>query len=581
MWLINTKTLALEFFGNPPVGSYAILSHTWESDEEVTFQDFNNNNRTARNKRGFAKIHRTCQLARERDLPYAWVDTCCIDKSSSAELSEAINSMFRWYKDSVICFTLLSDLRPRSDNGDGPAQPDNEFKTGFRECRWVKRGWTLQELIAPRHVEFYDMSWSMRASKASHTRFLSEVTRISVPVLEDSSNLSRVLIAKRMSWASRRETTRVEDMAYCLLGLFDINLPMIYGEGEKAFMRLQEEIAKQSCDLSLLAWRAQPQGRGGKPQTYRGIFANSPAEFADCFDMRPGTKGLPIERDFLVTNKGLRIETTLVNVLEEPHCLVFNLGVREGSDWTHDNTDGWVGVYVTKTAGNYYVRARPHELYTATTGRLRCNKGLLYMRKTLSADESSILSYQYHNAIRLRSITSGKDVIRYSFDNVQPEDLWDTKMVLFLDPGSGLNTLTVLKFPGSISQKIREFRVVIACSTMGTPLCAIWSEQDTSVWNDILRYMQRMREISDYTTFDYLRDRFGKHMVENTSSICRFRDPDSNKEAVVEVKLTSDKLQGMDCFSIDVILHRGIKEEMVPRLYKWSEKAHKSHDLPK
>jgi hypothetical protein len=445
MWLINTESLALEFFVEVPKGSYAILSHTWD-DREVSFQEFKNLD-NARKKEGFAKIERTCELARRRHLPYAWVDTCCIDKSSSAELSEAINSMFQWYRESAVCFAFLSDLQPKPEIGSEPPQSDNWFEQGFPGCRWLRRGWTLQELIAPRHVEFYDMAWTMRTSKAGHTLFLSIETGIHVSVLEDSARLSQILIARRMSWAARRETTRIEDMAYCLLGIFDINMPMIYGEGKKAFMRLQEEIAKQSCDLSLLAWRSQSPGLIHDFQSYRGIFARSPTEFTKCCQMRPRNRGIPIEKEFTITNKGLRLEATLVNVLDETRDLVFNLGVCEYSDLPKHSANGWMGVYVTKTARGY-VRARPHEMYTAgqeLKGRRRCEKAVLHIRKDLSRDESYSLNSQYRHAIRFRNVTGENHCL---CSMVQPKDLWDPKLMLFLDHGSGLNAYAVLKYPG-------------------------------------------------------------------------------------------------------------------------------------
>lgn len=185
----------------------------------------------------------TCRLARQRDLSYAWIDTCCIDKSSSAELTEAINSMFNWYKKSAICFAFLSDLS---------ASEDEVQKNEFWRCRWFTRGWTLQELIAPEKVEFYDQRWQWSGTKKSLQRKLSAITGIDLEILEDSNLLSTIPVARRMSWASRRKTSRVEDRAYSLLGLFDVNVPLIYGEGPKAFIRLQEEIMKQKNDLSLV-----------------------------------------------------------------------------------------------------------------------------------------------------------------------------------------------------------------------------------------------------------------------------------------------------------------------------------------
>jgi hypothetical protein len=196
----------------------------------------------ARTRKGFSKVIETCRLAREQYLGYAWIDTCCIDKSSSAELTEAINSMFNWYKEAYICFAFLSDL-PGSEGNSGDQ---------LQRCRWFTRGWTLHELIAPRIVAFYDQGWQMRGTKKALQQELSAITGIDLEILEDSNLLSTIPIARRMSWASHRKTSRVEDRAYSLLGLFDVNVPLIYGEGPKAFFRLQEEIMKQHNDLSLV-----------------------------------------------------------------------------------------------------------------------------------------------------------------------------------------------------------------------------------------------------------------------------------------------------------------------------------------
>ncbi|PMD20384.1 HET-domain-containing protein [Hyaloscypha hepaticicola] len=241
MWLLNTTSLELEFFMSSEDHPYAILSHTWE-DGEVSFQDMQSLP-NARTKKGFSKVIETCRLARQWDLSYAWIDTCCIDKSSSAELTEAINSMFNWYKKSAICFAFLSDLS---------ASEDEVQKNELWRCRWFTRGWTLQELIAPEKVEFYDQRWQWSGTKQSLQQELSAITGIDLEILEDSNLLSTIPVARRMSWASRRKTSRVEDRAYSLLGLFDVNVPLIYGEGPKAFIRLQEEIMKQNNDLSLV-----------------------------------------------------------------------------------------------------------------------------------------------------------------------------------------------------------------------------------------------------------------------------------------------------------------------------------------
>jgi hypothetical protein len=153
------------------------------------------------------------------------VVTCCIDKSSSSELSEAINSMYRWYKNAKFCYAYLSNART-SDTLE------------FSRSRWFSRSWTLQELIAPLNVKFYGFKWLYLGSKARHIALLSQITDIDALILA-GNNPAICSISQRMSWASKRETTQAEDIAYCMMVLFDVNMPLLYGEGSKAFIRLQ------------------------------------------------------------------------------------------------------------------------------------------------------------------------------------------------------------------------------------------------------------------------------------------------------------------------------------------------------
>lgn len=299
MWLINTNTLQLEHIIDPEESNkkYAILSHTWEH-EEVSFQQFQDLD-LARTMAGFAKIQSTCILAQARGLDYAWVDTCCIDKSSSAELSEAINSMFNYYKNASVCFAYLSDfpnnplisLQRLENSGmseaDFQAHPDLQ---AFRNCRWFTRGWTLQELIAPEDLLFYNSAWQSIGGKRTLSGLLSTITGIDRGILMGTADPFSVPACVRMSWAAKRDTTRVEDIAYCLLGIFDVNLPLIYGEGYKAFQRLQEEILRANSDLSILSWSScNPVPLKYIPALYkdgtaiagfRGPFAWAPSEFS-------------------------------------------------------------------------------------------------------------------------------------------------------------------------------------------------------------------------------------------------------------------------------------------------------------
>jgi hypothetical protein len=217
---------------------YAILSHTWEA-EEVTFEDLQNG--TGTKKTGYNKIRFCGERARRDGLQYFWVDTCCINKSSSAELSEAINSMFRWYRESTRCYVYLSDVLRTAANTN-----DVAWESAFRKSRWFTRGWTLQELIAPKSVEFFSKEGELLGDKSTLERNVCEITGIPARAVRGSP-FPDFSIAERMSWAGRRKTTCEEDQAYSLLGIFDISIPVIYGEGrEKALRRLREEIDRAS-----------------------------------------------------------------------------------------------------------------------------------------------------------------------------------------------------------------------------------------------------------------------------------------------------------------------------------------------
>ncbi|KAF2686143.1 HET-domain-containing protein [Lentithecium fluviatile CBS 122367] len=218
------------------VPSYAILSHTWGADhEEVTFKDLAEG--TGKSKVGYRKLTFCGRQAAKDNLRWFWVDTCCIDKSSSAELSEAINSMFCWYRKSAKCYVLLSDV-----SVDSFARNDHSL----HKSRWFTRGWTLQELVAPTSVEFFSVEGERLGDKVSLLQEVHEITGISDQALQGSL-LSHFSVDERMSWAERRETKREEDKAYSLLGIFDVSMPLIYGEGmDKAFRRLLEEIDKSS-----------------------------------------------------------------------------------------------------------------------------------------------------------------------------------------------------------------------------------------------------------------------------------------------------------------------------------------------
>jgi hypothetical protein len=333
MRLIDIKTLALkEFFGDqiPP---YAILSHTWQ-EEEVSFQDWADQSSASR-KKGYKKIFDTCQLAKKHGHDYVWVDTNCIDKSSSSELTEAINSMFKWYQRAQVCYVYLSDV---------PSSEPGEFSECFHSSRWFSRGWTLQELLAPQDVKFYSNDWSFLGTKESLCSEISSITGISIQYLWEKSlghpyigSLKRDLIARsfqyavplgtasvseRFSWLSTRTTTRLEDMAYCMLGIFELNMPLLYGEGSKAFTRLQEEIMKGSDDHSLFCWTWNtPQNRGG-------FLSEAPLDF------RFASRFVPKQEDkrpapYSFTNAGLSIRLPILHGWQSTFIGILRVGSFE------------------------------------------------------------------------------------------------------------------------------------------------------------------------------------------------------------------------------------------------------------
>ena len=284
MWLLNTTSAERRFFLAPRdvPGGYAILSHTWHlphEGEEDTFQTVDvysearsrtleyssytipiqsptsteqsvlspsdSLRRVSRKIQGFLKV------ARDSGYEWAWADTCCIDKTSSSDLSEAINSMFTYYALADVCLVYLSDVFP----GGYSNFPTNEFN----HSKWFRRGWTLQELLAPRNVAFFSQDWTFLGNKHRLAYDIHKSTSIPEEVLRFEVDITEKTILDRMSWAAFRSTTREEDQAYSLFGLFGVRIPTMYGEGGRnAFYRLQEEIMKTSLDTSLFAWGPQP-----------------------------------------------------------------------------------------------------------------------------------------------------------------------------------------------------------------------------------------------------------------------------------------------------------------------------------
>ena len=294
MWLLSTNRAELHYFPRnfDATGGYAILSHTWDGKEQ-TFQEVRavaqQCSLDGTNPRDFVhpKIRECCIVAENNGYRWVWIDSCCIDKTSSSELSEAINSMFRWYKEAEVCFAYLADVPSHCD-----LDADDSL---FRMCRWHTRVWTLQELIAPDFLVFLSTDWRQLGNRAELAGLLEDITRIPHEVLTGTKRPAEYSVSIRMSWASKRKMTRVEDEAYALMGLFEVSMPANYGEGKNAFIRLQYEIMQHNYDMSLFAFGKSvqqdhsltlyPEEEVGNRRRY--LMADSPARFGHSFEYTP------------------------------------------------------------------------------------------------------------------------------------------------------------------------------------------------------------------------------------------------------------------------------------------------------
>ncbi|KAK5656578.1 hypothetical protein OQA88_4557 [Cercophora sp. LCS_1] len=424
MRLLNATTLRVEEFFND-VPPHAILSHTW-GDEEMTLADMETIARhrqqmvhqeangagtrtpssdvdgsltplilpqvltaSRRNslsgplglthplerKKGFSKVLYACSQAEKDDFQYVWVDTCCIDKTSSSELSEAINSMFSWYQSAKVCYAYLEDVQ-RGNSKNRIAY--RSWKDDFARSRWFTRGWTLQELLAPRDVRFFGAGWEELGTKASLYRLIETTTGIDRRTLAEPNLINKASIARRMSWAAHRRTTRVEDTAYCLIGIFGVSMPLLYGEGDNAFLRLQEEIIRRSSDQTILAWGILNQEQQLvthhvqvdelQDSAFTGTMptlAQSPRDFAGMGRVvrAPAARNRVV--DYRITNMGLQIELNLIELGVSRHTGQTHYAAALDCHLQSENPQDRLGILLTETeASNVLLR-------TVTTESLR------------------------------------------------------------------------------------------------------------------------------------------------------------------------------------------------------------------
>ncbi|KAL5374687.1 hypothetical protein DPSP01_011778 [Paraphaeosphaeria sporulosa] len=242
----ETGDFSLTPFPDEAAPPYAILSHTWGADtEEVTFEDLING--TGKDKPGYEKIWFCGEQAAQDGLEWFWIDTCCINKTNKAELSQAIRSMFRWYQNATGCYVFLADVPRPLSNGNEKTNA-SPWEVDFRESRWFTRGWTLQELLAPCSVTFYSRERKRLGDKSSLRPLIHEITGIPKLALQGGL-VSQFSANERLSWIQHRQTKLAEDKAYSLQGIFGVHIAPIYGEGEAtAFKRLMSESDKlENC----------------------------------------------------------------------------------------------------------------------------------------------------------------------------------------------------------------------------------------------------------------------------------------------------------------------------------------------
>lgn len=292
---------------------FAVLSHRWLDSGEPTFYDILKSFKPY----GYDKLMKFCEKAGEFGCRLAWSDTCCINKDSSTELEEAIRSMFKWYRDAHICIAYLSDTTSIDD---------------LHEDVWFTRGWTLQELLAPWRMKFYVRNWEPLTSDLNDKEnfevvaALSRATRIPIDDLRHFQPGTNN-VHEKMMWASTRTTTRIEDVAYSLIGIFDVSMMVAYGEGKRAFYRLMEAIIHKCDEWQIFAWAGTSSADSAAfPESPRGFLPLNPVDSND--DLLPSTvwRG---DRNIVMTKRGLQIQVLLVDLSQEEATVYERIGTED------------------------------------------------------------------------------------------------------------------------------------------------------------------------------------------------------------------------------------------------------------
>jgi Heterokaryon incompatibility protein (HET) len=457
--LIETTTLKLTDFEDEAIPEYAILSHTWVKAQEVSYQEMVDINRQpansaqqyihpAQQKSGYRKIQKACEVSRNEGWRYLWVDTCCIDQSSSADQSEAINSMFRWYQAAKLCIAYLSDLSPRLN-----------VEETMRQCRWFQRGWCLQELVAPKLMNFYNGAWQCIGSKSStdFRHLISKISKIDDDVLAEPRLIFSRSVAERMAWAAHRSTTKREDMAYCLLGIFEVHMPLLYGEGERAFMRLQEEIMKRTNDLSIFSWghphrtmplqrdttngagydqhvggmtqlnfnnEARDDGPHAIPIDFCDLLAKSHRDFANCESIVLQNWIKRRNFAFEMTNNGLSFTHMKFIADFKNDCYLLPL-------FCHDAKSPHVSIYLAlrKVGPDLFVRTQRRK----EADLFYWNRTIDgYIVTTINPETRDFIEQSRVQSVQLHSSSCSKEKFYHSMMIIFPEEAWDLSTLTFL-----------------------------------------------------------------------------------------------------------------------------------------------------
>ncbi|KAL7943747.1 hypothetical protein V8C42DRAFT_358978 [Trichoderma barbatum] len=487
MRLINTETFKLEEFAENSIPPYAILSHTWGADaEELTFRDVE---KGEINKPGVGstKFHGCCLQAKQDKLDYAWIDTCCIDKTNLVELSEAINSMFRWYNLASVCYAYLADV-PGDDN---PTQKGSKFGAS----RWFRRGWTLQELLAPKHLRFYNSNWKHIGTKGTMCTAIMNITHVPRQFLLGITKLHTASVAQRMSWAAQRETKRSEDLAYCLLGIFGITMPMIYGEGgEQAFFRLQEQIMKTTRDDSILAWGLSTEPnkstKNTEDQIIGGeILAASPSHFANSGQIVVQESTPNPLHAIDIVGGSLRIYLPLFTASSNEIFGLLSCGPKS-------NPQQVVGIPLAKAtsgASNEYARpkGRPSELQPVKSN---ITPELIHIKKDGQKDVKPDQQYWLYEEDSFAQVN-------LTLIDVQPSSCWDKQTNLISPASSGIAATSriLLRFRHS-EEGSQDFIMVLEVEELGSntdpQFYAVVCSRDTPLLELAEKYQHTSSETS-------------------------------------------------------------------------------------